>query len=83
MQSYVYQRSVINKKPQDPAPPSLSADRLLRVQQVAERLTVSMSTVYGLIDSGALPCVRVSERCVRVLESEVEKYFYGKKESDE
>lgn len=38
------------------------SDLVLTVAQAAEQLEVSKDLVYGLIDSGALPAVRLGER---------------------
>ncbi len=35
---------------------------MLTVKQVAERLNCSIATVYSLIDSGTLACVRIGSR---------------------
>ncbi len=42
------------------------ADRFLTLRQVAERLNVSIRYVRTLRQSGALPVVRLSPRCLRV-----------------
>ncbi len=55
---------------QDPAaeeqpetePPSLAADEILTVQEVAERLKVSQATVWRWCQSGKLPAFRVGQQ---------------------
>ena len=48
--------------------------RLLRIEAVAERLSVSRSMAWKLIDSGALRSVRIG-RAVRVLPADLEDYL--------
>jgi excisionase family DNA binding protein len=48
-------------------------DRLLTVRELAERLGISSGTAYHWLSQGRLPCVRLSSRCVRFRESDVEK----------
>ena len=39
---------------------------LLRVEEVAELLSISRSQVYVLLDQGGLPSVRIGQRCRRI-----------------
>lgn len=48
--------------------------RLLRIEAVAKRLSVSRSMAWKLIDSGVLRSVRIG-RAVRVLPSDLEAYL--------
>ena len=48
--------------------------RLLRIEQIAERLSVSRSMAWKLIDSGALRSVRIG-RAVRVRPADLEDYL--------
>ena len=48
--------------------------RLLRIEAVAERLSVSRSMAWKLIDSGALRSVRIG-RAVRVLPQDLDDYL--------
>ncbi len=48
--------------------------RLLRIEQIAERLSVSRSMAWKLIDSGALRSVRIG-RAVRVRPADLEAYL--------
>ena len=47
---------------------------LLRIEQIAERLSVSRSMAWKLIDSGMLRSVRIG-RAVRVLPADLEDYL--------
>jgi excisionase family DNA binding protein len=49
----------------------------LTVRQVAERLSVSRATVYGLVSSGALVCSRigVGRGTIRISENELERFI--------
>jgi excisionase family DNA binding protein len=48
-------------------------DRLLTIRELAERLGISLGTAYHWLSQGRLPCVRLSSRCVRFREGDVEK----------
>jgi excisionase family DNA binding protein len=48
--------------------------RLLRIEQIAERLSVSRSMAWKLIDSGVLRSVRIG-RAVRVRPADLEDYL--------
>jgi excisionase family DNA binding protein len=48
--------------------------RLLRIEAVAERLSVSRSMAWKLVDSGALRSVRIG-RAVRVRPADLEAYL--------
>lgn len=48
--------------------------KLLRVPDIVERLQVSRSKVYELIESGRLPHYRI-DGCVRVAEDQLEAYL--------
>ena len=48
-------------------------DRMLRVDQVATRLTVSIRKVYYLVAQEKLAVVRIGERGIRIRQSEVDK----------
>jgi excisionase family DNA binding protein len=51
-----------------------SGDRLLRIENVAERLAVSRSMAWKLIDLGELRSVRIG-RAVRVRPHDLEAYL--------
>lgn len=56
------------------------AERLLRAQQVADRLDVHVSTIYRLADSGRLRAHRIGEgrlrkRGLRIPESAVDEFL--------
>jgi excisionase family DNA binding protein len=61
-------------RPGSPTPPSL-----LTLEQAAERLAVSRTTVQELVDSGVLPVVSVTGRAVRVDPRDVEAYIRAKR----
>ncbi len=48
---------------------------LLEAAEVAERLAVAEMTVYRMVKSGSLPCVRVGEWLIRFDPAEVQKYI--------
>ncbi len=54
--------------------PLVEGDRLLSVRAVAVILSLSTATVYKLIETGALPHVRVSNS-IRVLSSDVTEFI--------
>ena len=59
----------------DPRPENVAEDRFLRVSEVADRLNLSLSTVYQLIESGRLPshCLGL-RKGIRVAESDLHTY---------
>ena len=61
----------VSPKP-DPLPP-LDPNRLLRPEEVAPRLSVSMSTLRRLISSGRLPMVRVGH-AIRIRPQDLEDF---------
>lgn len=42
--------------------PSLAADQLLTIQQVADFLSLAVPTIYGLVSRSAIPCMKVGKR---------------------
>ncbi|MDD3580203.1 MAG: helix-turn-helix domain-containing protein [Desulfobacca sp.] len=50
----------------------MAQDRLLRPREVAQRLTVSRSTVYRWFWEGKLKGTKLSEGSLRILESSVQ-----------
>lgn len=54
---------------------------LLKPRQLAERLNVSLSTVYGLIETGKIACHRigVGRGAVRVSEEQLAEYLESTK----
>jgi excisionase family DNA binding protein len=50
------------------------ANTRLTVKEVAERLRVSTVTVYNWAASGRIPCIRLSKKALRFLESDIAKY---------
>ena len=53
--------------------PTIS-DKRLTTQEVAERLNVHAWTIYNWARIGRLPCIRLSKRTLRFLESDIVKY---------
>jgi excisionase family DNA binding protein len=51
----------------------------MTVRQAAKRLEVSRSTVYALIASGKLKCVRIGlgRGCIRVLDEHIDEFLRG------
>lgn len=49
--------------------------RLLRVREVAERLSISRSAAYDLIRRGVIPAVHISERITRVDPAALEAFL--------
>lgn len=52
----------------------MSQDQLLTLQQVADRLQVSMSTVRRLVDAGKLKAIRIG-RNLRVRPEDIAAYI--------
>ena len=48
-------------------------EKLLTIREVAEHLGIATGTAYHWLSAGRLPCVRLSSRCVRFRESDVER----------
>jgi excisionase family DNA binding protein len=57
--------------------PESAGGELLTVKQVAERLQVSSSAVYQLLDAGRLACHRIGtgRGAIRVSESDLESFL--------
>ena len=59
-------------------PVTPSNDKLLKLPEVAERLSVDLSTVYRLKNRGELPSpVRVGGRSVRYRASDIDNFIRG------
>jgi excisionase family DNA binding protein len=54
---------------------------LLKVREMAARLSVSIPSAYRLLHSGAIPIVHVGERSVRVREQDVERYIRDRRKT--
>ena len=62
-----------------------SPQKLLKVPEVAERLRVSVWSVYRLVEGGQLPAVRVGSgprAPIRVSEAELEAWLFGQEERE-
>ncbi len=49
-------------------------EKLLKIEDVAECLQLSVGTVYHLISQKRIPVVRISSRCVRFRREDIEKW---------
>lgn len=54
-----------------------AADRLLNVREAAEYLGLSVGTVYHQCSERRLPCIRLSNRCLRFRKSMLDEYIRG------
>ena len=50
-------------------------DKLITVKEAASRLSVSVRTVYRLMDSGALPSIRVGPKSRRISEVALDNFI--------
>jgi excisionase family DNA binding protein len=54
------------------------SEQLLRTEEVAQRLNISLATAYRWMKAGVLPVVRIAgARSVRVPESALEQWIKG------
>ncbi len=56
-------------------------DKLLTVTEAAELLQLAPGTLYHLISRRAVPCVKLSKRCVRFRQSELEQWVSSHSEN--
>jgi len=49
--------------------------KLLKSQEVAEKLGVSKSYVYQLISNGELPVVRLGEKAIRIRPEDLDRFL--------
>lgn len=49
----------------------------LSVEQVAKKMSVSTKTVYRMIHSGKLNAHKLSPRCIRISETDIEEFMKG------
>ena len=49
-------------------------ETLLTADEIAQLCRTSLSTVYAWMQSGALPCVRLGPRCVRIEPDDFENF---------
>ena len=47
------------------------------VEQVAKKMSVSTKTVYRMIHSGKLKSHKLSPRCIRISETDIEEFMKG------
>ncbi len=55
----------------------MTTNCLLTVRDVAEFLGVGPNCVYRWSEAGKLPCVRLSQRCLRFRAQDIEKFVAG------
>jgi excisionase family DNA binding protein len=54
------------------------SDKLLRGQEVAERLNISLATAYRWMKTGVLPVVRVAGvRSIRISQDDLDRWIKG------
>lgn len=46
--------------------------KYISVGQAAEKLSVSKRTIYRRIKDGGIPAIKLSEKCIRIKESDLE-----------
>lgn len=49
----------------------------LSVEQVAKKTSVSTKTVYRMVHSGKLKAHKLSPRCIRISETDIEEFMAG------
>jgi len=54
---------------------ALRKDRLLKVEDVAELLQMSVGTIYHLVSEKRIPCVKLSARCVRFRSKDLSEWI--------
>jgi excisionase family DNA binding protein len=60
---------------------TVTYDHLMNVSEVAEFLGLSKGTIYHLVSQQRVPCIRLSNRCVRFRRSDLEAWIATKKSS--
>jgi excisionase family DNA binding protein len=50
-------------------------EKLLKIAEAAELLRLAPGTIYHLISRRSIPCVKLSKRCVRFRQSELEQWI--------
>jgi excisionase family DNA binding protein len=65
----------------DEKPPETQA-RYLLCEEVAGLLRLSPKTVYNMVYEGRIPCIRLSNKCVRFDRVEIEKWLKSKTQRD-
>lgn len=51
---------------------------LITKQEAADRLTVSVRTLEGMIQRGVLPAYRIGPKLVRIEEAEIQRYLQAR-----
>ena len=52
---------------------------LLTKKQAAERLSIGLRTLEGLIARGQLPAYRIGPKCVRLDEADIDDYVHARR----
>jgi len=50
-------------------------DHLIKVGEVAERLVITKMGVYGMVFKNKIPAVKISRRCLRFRNSDIEEWL--------
>lgn len=56
-----------------------AADRLMKITEAAQFLAVSPNSLYHMVSQGRVPCIRLSNRCLRFRKSDLEAWIATKK----
>jgi len=56
--------------------------RYLLCEEVAGLLRLSPKTIYNMVYEGRIPCIRLSNKCVRFDRVEIEKWLKRKTQKD-
>jgi excisionase family DNA binding protein len=59
-----------------------SVKKYLKCEEVAEMLQLSPKTIYNMVFQGRIPCIRLSNKCVRFDPAELEKWLNRKTQKD-
>jgi excisionase family DNA binding protein len=51
------------------------SDRLLSIRDVAAMTRLTVGTLYHLVSQNRIPVVRISRRCLRFRESDLQRWF--------
>ncbi|MDP2897869.1 MAG: helix-turn-helix domain-containing protein [bacterium] len=56
--------------------------KYLKCEEVAEMLQLSPKTIYNMVFQGRIPCIRLSNKCVRFDPVELERWLNRKTQKD-
>jgi excisionase family DNA binding protein len=57
----------------------MNDDRLLHVRETAQFLGLATGSLYHMVSQGRVPCIRLSNRCLRFRKSDLEAWIQTKK----